>query len=206
MGRAAAGRPGRRADCRSDGCVWHGPQLGLLTAARARRGRARGADDARSVAGGAAGRRPPSGAPWQWLGRFYEESQMWGDGAIPRWFEDWLRAEREVTTLRIWQPFIVPGLLQAGDYARALFLGGLLNPREDAIDQLVAARLVAPTAWKSAWTAGLRVWWCGIPEPVRALSCGSARGLAHLRRPAEGGSLPPVLIARVGCQGRPMSM
>ncbi len=32
--------------------------------------------------------------PWllEWLGRFYEESQMWGDGAIPRWFEDWLNA------------------------------------------------------------------------------------------------------------------
>ena len=27
--------------------------------------------------------------PLEWLGRFYEESQMWGDGAIPRWFEDW---------------------------------------------------------------------------------------------------------------------
>ena len=79
--------------------------------------------------------------PLEWLGRFYEESQMWGDGAIPRWFEDWLNAEREATTLRIWQPLLVPGLLQTADYARALFLGGLLNPSEDAIDQLVAARL-----------------------------------------------------------------
>ena len=79
--------------------------------------------------------------PLDWLGRFYEESQMWGDGAIPRWFEDWLNAEREATTLRIWQPLLVPGLLQTTDYARALFLGGLLNPSEDAIDQLVAARL-----------------------------------------------------------------
>ena len=59
----------------------------------------------------------------------------------PRWFEDWLNAEREATTLRIWQPFLVPGILQTADYARALFLGGLLNPTEDAIDQLVAARL-----------------------------------------------------------------
>ena len=79
--------------------------------------------------------------PLEWLGRFYEESQVWGDGAIPRWFEDWLKAEREATTLRIWQPLLVPGLLQTADYARALFLGGLLNPSEDAIDQLVAARL-----------------------------------------------------------------
>ncbi len=77
----------------------------------------------------------------EWLGRFHEESQLWGDGAIPRWFEDWLNAEGEATTLRIWQPLLVPGLLQTADYARALFLGGLLNPSEDAIDQLVAARM-----------------------------------------------------------------
>ena len=66
---------------------------------------------------------------------------MWGDGAIPRWFEDWLNAEREATTLRIWQSLLVPGKVEMADYARALFLGGLLNPSEDAIGQLVAARL-----------------------------------------------------------------
>jgi transcriptional regulator with XRE-family HTH domain len=80
--------------------------------------------------------------PLEWLGRFYEESQMWGDGAIPRWFEDWLKTEREATTLRIWQPLIVPGLLQTADFARALFLaGGQLDTSDEALDQLVAARL-----------------------------------------------------------------
>ena len=38
-------------------------------------------------------------------------------------------------------PLLIPGPLQTTDYARALFLGGLLNPSEDAIDQPVAARL-----------------------------------------------------------------
>ena len=38
-------------------------------------------------------------------------------------------------------------------------------------------------------------------KPVRALSCGSARGLAHLRRSAEGGPSPPGLIARIGVSG-----
>ena len=33
------------------------------------------------------------------------------------------------------------GDVQTDDYARALFFGGLLNPSEDAIDQLVAAGL-----------------------------------------------------------------
>jgi hypothetical protein len=40
----------------------------------------------------------------EWLGGFNEESQLWGDGAIPRWFENWLKAEREATTLWIWRP------------------------------------------------------------------------------------------------------
>jgi transcriptional regulator with XRE-family HTH domain len=79
--------------------------------------------------------------PLEWLGRFHEDSQLWGDGAIPRWFEDWLNAEREATTLRMWQPLLVPGLLQTADYARALFSAGILNTGEEAVDQLVAARV-----------------------------------------------------------------
>jgi len=76
-----------------------------------------------------------------WLARFYEESQTWGDGPIPRWFEDWLNIEREATSLRIWQPLIVPGLLQTADYARALYCAGILNTGDEAVDQLVDARL-----------------------------------------------------------------
>ncbi len=76
-----------------------------------------------------------------WLARFYRDCQTWGDGPYPRWFEDWLNNEREASSLRIWQPLLIPGLLQTADYARALFLGGLLNPSDEVIDQLVAARI-----------------------------------------------------------------
>ena len=47
----------------------------------------------------------------EWLGRFHEDSQLWGDGAIPRWFEDWLKAERAVRTMisapcsTVWVPW-----------------------------------------------------------------------------------------------------
>jgi transcriptional regulator with XRE-family HTH domain len=34
------------------------------------------------------------------------------DGPVPTWFEDWLRAEGEAHELRVWQPLIIPGLLQ----------------------------------------------------------------------------------------------
>ena len=77
----------------------------------------------------------------EWLARFYRDSRTWGDGAIPRWFEDWLNIEREATSLRIWQPLIIPGLLQTADYGRALFRADMLNTGDEAIDQLVATRL-----------------------------------------------------------------
>jgi len=74
-----------------------------------------------------------------WFARFYQDSRMW-DGLFPRWFEDWLAAEREAASLRIWQPVIVPGLLQTADYARALFVAAQADIDDDALDQLVAAR------------------------------------------------------------------
>ena len=76
-----------------------------------------------------------------WLARFYHDSRTWGDGPYPRWFEDWLNHEREASSLRIWQPLIIPGLLQTADYARALFRADMLNTGDEVIDQLVATRL-----------------------------------------------------------------
>jgi transcriptional regulator with XRE-family HTH domain len=64
-----------------------------------------------------------------------------GDGPVPTWFEDWLEAERAAAMLRVWQPLLVPGLLQTADYARALFLAGQTDTSDETIDALVAARL-----------------------------------------------------------------
>jgi transcriptional regulator with XRE-family HTH domain len=64
-----------------------------------------------------------------------------GGGPVPTWFESFLQAETEALTLRVWQPIIVPGLLQTADYARALFLAAQTDTSDDAIDALVAARL-----------------------------------------------------------------
>ena len=61
------------------------------------------------------------------------------DGPIPSWFESWLEAERTAHMLRLWSPMLVPGLLQIGEYARALFLATGLD--EDAAAEHVAVRL-----------------------------------------------------------------
>jgi len=34
------------------------------------------------------------------------------DGPVPAWFLEWVEAERVATSLRVWQPLIVPGLFQ----------------------------------------------------------------------------------------------
>lgn len=40
---------------------------------------------------------------------------------LPTWFRPWVQdVESEATTLRSWEPLIIPGLLQTPDYARAL--------------------------------------------------------------------------------------
>jgi len=67
------------------------------------------------------------------------------DGPVPTWFEDWLEAEGEAQSLRIWSPTLIPGLLQTAEYARALFLAEQSDTSDDAIDALVAARLQRQT-------------------------------------------------------------
>lgn len=60
---------------------------------------------------------------------------------MPTWFEDWLEAEHEAQSLRIWSPTLIPGLLQTADYARALFLAAQSDTSDDMIGALVSARL-----------------------------------------------------------------
>lgn len=62
-----------------------------------------------------------------------------GDGPVPTWFEDWLEAEARAHTLRIWQPLIIPGLLQTAEYARALFLAA--GADDGRADELVEIRM-----------------------------------------------------------------
>jgi transcriptional regulator with XRE-family HTH domain len=61
------------------------------------------------------------------------------DGPVPTWFEDWLEAEREAHTLRLWSPMLIPGLLQTAAYGRALFLAA--GAEEEPAEQMVIARL-----------------------------------------------------------------
>jgi|SRR5450755_1426350 transcriptional regulator with XRE-family HTH domain len=64
------------------------------------------------------------------------------DGPYPQWFRDWLDAEREASSLRWWEPMLVPGLLQTADYARVLFRAWQSSSTtEEGIEDLVTARI-----------------------------------------------------------------
>jgi hypothetical protein len=60
------------------------------------------------------------------------------------WFQEWAGIEAQATVLRWYEPLVVPGLLQTGDYARAI-----LSARPDGnlsdLDEQVAARLARQT-------------------------------------------------------------
>ncbi|MEO3808330.1 helix-turn-helix transcriptional regulator [Sphaerisporangium sp. B11E5] len=59
----------------------------------------------------------------------------------PEWFRRWLEEiEPGATVLRIWAPFLIPGLLQTENYARAVFLGRFSMP-EEQVEEQVATRM-----------------------------------------------------------------
>ena len=60
--------------------------------------------------------------------------------ATPGWFWDWAAKEAVATTLRSWQPLLVPGLVQTPDYAREV-LRVTPGAKEDETAQRVEARL-----------------------------------------------------------------
>jgi DNA-binding XRE family transcriptional regulator len=54
----------------------------------------------------------------KWFSTWHGESQSWPE--IPATFRSWPDYEDRTTTLRVWTPGIVDGLVQTEDYARAL--------------------------------------------------------------------------------------
>jgi transcriptional regulator with XRE-family HTH domain len=88
------------------------------------------------------------------FGRLYQLARRW-DGGYPSWFAEWIDSERRATSLRSWQPLLIPGLLQTADYARAI-LAADPERTEDQLAELVEARLgrqaildrpAPPTLW-----------------------------------------------------------
>jgi transcriptional regulator with XRE-family HTH domain len=69
-----------------------------------------------------------------WFTEYYEELRGWSE--VPAAFRNWSELEDKAASLRVWMPGIMHGLLQTGDYARALIAA---VPRTSA--ETAAARL-----------------------------------------------------------------
>ena len=66
-------------------------------------------------------------------------ARMRDGGPVKVWFVGWVDAEGKAHTLRIWQPIIVPGIVQTPAYARELFAAMGLN--SDQVSDYVQSRL-----------------------------------------------------------------
>ena len=74
---------------------------------------------------------------------------------IPEWFQPWADIEARATTLRWYEPLLVPGLLQTEDYARAILAvepGAEADKLDDRVGgrisrQAILARANAPQLW-----------------------------------------------------------
>jgi hypothetical protein len=66
-------------------------------------------------------------------------ARMRDGGPVKAWFLGWVDAEGKAHTLRIWQPIIVPGIVQTPAYARELFAA--MGMTDDQISDYVQSRL-----------------------------------------------------------------
>jgi hypothetical protein len=76
-----------------------------------------------------------TGAPLDQLADLARQAKS----GAPDWFVPYLTAESEADTLRCWSPLLVPGLLQAEPYARAVI--GVEPYTPERLAELVAARM-----------------------------------------------------------------
>jgi transcriptional regulator with XRE-family HTH domain len=89
-----------------------------------------------------------------WFTEFYDESRDWPE--VPATFKSWPEYEDKATSLRVWSPSIIHGLLQTPAYARALIC---VQPHiaQQTADERLASRMerqqrvigrdIPPAAW-----------------------------------------------------------
>ncbi|MBV9160653.1 MAG: helix-turn-helix domain-containing protein [Pseudonocardiales bacterium] len=88
----------------------------------------------------------------------------YGD-VLPNWFETYLGLEQAASVIRVYEPQLMPGLLQTEDYARAIMLLRHLHVSHGEIERRVALRMGrqafltqpgAPDLWVALDEAALR--------------------------------------------------
>ncbi|MGW4640158.1 Scr1 family TA system antitoxin-like transcriptional regulator [Sphaerisporangium sp. NPDC004334] len=107
----------------------------------------------------------------------------------PEWFLRWLEEiEPGATVLRVWAPFLIPGLLQTEDYARAVFLGHFSTP-EAQVEEQVAARIRRQEALDPKQSAAIASTYRRVGTEASDWQPGSYERSAQT--PSGGGGSPP---------------
>jgi hypothetical protein len=125
-------------------------------------------------------------------------AQLWplvSQEALPRWFRPFAEIEREATSLRTWEPLIIPGLLQTEDYARALITAWQPADGKESVEQQVAARMERQHLLERADPPLI---WAIIGEPALRNPVGGPAVLHdQLIRLLDGDAAHPKLILQV---------
>jgi len=104
---------------------------------------------------------------------------------LPSWFRPWAQVEAVATQLRLFEPSVVPGLLQTEDYARAV-LAEQPAIQDDELADAVAARLARQVALARSDSPLV---WALLDEAVLHRQVGNAKIMAgqlrYLARMAE---------------------
>ena len=88
----------------------------------------------------------------------------YGD-VLPNWFQTYLGLEQAASCIRVYEPQLVPGLLQTEDYARAIMLIRHLHVSAEEVERRIALRMArqefltqpgAPGLWVALDEAALR--------------------------------------------------
>jgi transcriptional regulator with XRE-family HTH domain len=123
-----------------------------------------------------------------------------GTSKYPGWFgKVWLPIERDCTSLRWWEPILIPGLLQTPDYARALFRAWNPASSDEDLDALTSGRLERQNILDSSSPPDLRV---VLDEPVLHRLIGSPKIMhAQLEHLADMSCRPAVTVQVIPAQG-----
>lgn len=111
--------------------------------------------------------------------------------AYPGWFQEWTVKEAEASALRLYEPLVIPGLLQTEDYARAL-LRTRVGDTDDQIDEMVSARMDRQAILERDKPPNL---WAVVDEGVLHRPVGSGKVMRdQLLRLAEVAGRPNIVL------------
>jgi transcriptional regulator with XRE-family HTH domain len=117
---------------------------------------------------------------------------------LPNWFEAYVGLEEAATQIRAYEVQFVPGLLQTGDYARAVALLGYPNAPSREIDRRVGLRLARQVVFTRPNPPNI---WVVLDEAVLRRPIGSAEILrAQIRQLLDLAQRPNVTIQVVPFQ------